>query len=87
MEKKQDEGGRKAVAELGVLFGPKRGGCWCGPVQCECQLSTWVGTRVHVQAEGWVGWPHPPALWSHPVHFSCCRKARSPWCHSVGLSR
>lgn len=36
VEKKQDEGGRKAVAELGVLFGLKTGGCWCGPVQCEC---------------------------------------------------
>lgn len=61
-----------------------------GVGQCsvsECQLSTWVGTRVNEQAEGWVGWPHPPALWFLPAHFSCCRKAKSPRCHSLGLSR
>lgn len=39
---------------------------------------------------GWAGHvpqPRGPLHTAHSAHSSCCRKARSPRCHSLGLSR
>ena len=93
--KKQEEGSRKAVAELGVLFGPKGGSgagmglAWRGRAGWGCQASSWVGTRVRAQAEGWVGWPCPPAPWAPPHGPSCSlqllQEGQEPAVPLVGL--
>lgn len=78
--KKQEEGDKKVVAELGVLFGPKGG--WVGM----------PGKQLgwHKRRGGWAGHipqHRGPLHTARPAHCSCCRKARSPRCHSLGLSR
>lgn len=57
--KKQEEGGRKVVAELAVLFGPKGG--WVGTPGMQ------LGWRKGVCTDGGgVSWPHPPVLLAPP---------------------